>query len=725
MARPRGRPLAVKSAGTREIILISIFLVAITWLVFGRTIGCDFVNYDDHVYVYRNPIITNGVTLHGIAWAFGHAHAGNWHPVTTLSHMLDCTIFDLKGGGHHFTNVLLHTLSVLLLFFALREMTGGADRTGNVWRSAFVAAVFAVHPLHVESVAWVAERKDVLSAVFFMLTLMAYTFYVRERSIGRYLLVLFFFACGLMSKSMLVTVPLVLLLLDYWPLGRSRRSDFRGHAFAQLRCGRQKSEIRSQRSGFSTATSHSPLSPSQGERIKVRGFDRVVTRKLVVEKIPLFALSVICAFITFFIQQRSPGSLEQLPLAWRINNALVSIVIYIRQMFWPVRLTVFYPHPENHLAFWQVALAAGFLIAITVLVILTRRTRPYLAVGWFWYLVMLVPVIGIVQVGLQGHADRYTYLPQIGLYLALTWLVAELLSSVRYRTTILAGASAIVLTALSACAWHQTSYWRNSEALWTRALAVTNDNETAHTNFGMLLLNEEKVDEAISHFETALQIVSRSGQEHYSLTRAIIHCDLASAFVRKGLIDDALSHLQSAVALQPKYADAHYNLGSVLLQKGELDQAIAQWQTVLSINPNDAGAHTALGNVLLEKGQVREAIAHYQAAIETDPVPILPLNNLAWILSTFDDVDIRNGRRAVELAQRAVELSRTENPVFIRTLAAAYAASGRFNEAIETAERALRLAQEQNQSDLEYALKKEIGLYRANLALHDRTQSPP
>src|SRR6266550_4789657 len=416
MAKPRGRSHgAVKSTCAREMVLISILLVAIVWLVFSRTIGYDFVNYDDHVYVYQNPIVSAGLTLHGIVWAFAHTHARNWHPLATLSHMLDCQIFDLKPAGHHFTNVLLHTLAVLLVFFALRKMTG------TVWRSAFVAAVFAIHPLHVESVAWVAERKDVLSAVFFMLTLAAYASYVRQPSLGRYLMVSVFFACGLMSKSMLVSVPVVLLLLDYWPLKRSQTSDVR----------RQRSEI----------------------------------CRLIIEKIPLFALSILCSVVTFLIQERSAGSLEQLPPGWRINNAIVSAVTYIWQMFWPTRLAVFYPHPEDRLAIWQVALALGLLIAITVLAFIYRKTRPYLLVGWLWYVIMLLPVIGIVQVGLQGHADRYSYLPHIGLYVVLTWLIADVFSLVRYRRAVLAAVGIGIVIVLSACAWKQTTYWRNSDTL--------------------------------------------------------------------------------------------------------------------------------------------------------------------------------------------------------------------------------------------------------------------
>ncbi len=699
MFRARGIALRVKPSGAREITLTSLFLVTITWLVFSQTMRYDFVNYDDYVYVYQNPIVRSGLTPHGIIWAFAHTHARNWHPLTTLSHMVDCEIFGTKAAGHHFTNVFLHTLAVLLLFFLLQKMTG------TVWRSAFVAALFAIHPLHVESVAWIAERKDVLSAVFFMLTLSAYVSYVRRPSTARYMIMSLLFACGLMSKSMLVSVPLVLLLLDYWPLGRNQRSRHGGQAAVSGRRlepkRSQASDVRRQKSGVQGAT-----------------FVR-----LIVEKIPLFVLSILCGLVTFLVQERSAGSIEQLPLSWRINNAIVSGVTYICQMFWPTGLAVFYRHPENHLAIWQVALALAFLIAITALALVWRRRRPYLLVGWLWYLVMLLPVIGIVQIGLQGHADRYTYLPQIGLYLALTWLFADLFASFRYRRAVLSAASVIVLATLSACAWKQTSYWRNSESLWTRALAVTRDNEAAHTNLGMFLLKQGQVDDAISHFQVALQILSQSGQAHYNLSCAIIHSDLASALVRKGLIDEAIMHLQKAAELQPDYADAHYNLGSVLLRKGETDQAIVQWRATLSINPEDAGAHTALGNALLQKGQLREAIAHYQAAIAIEPLSVSPLNNLAWVLSTSDDAEFRNGPRAVEFAQRAVQLTRMENPMFIRTLAAAYAANGRFSDATELAQRALSLAREQNDADLAHDVEKDIDLYRANLPLRDSALS--
>src|SRR2546421_11526812 len=382
-------------------------LMVLVWLVFGQTLWHDFVNYDDPRYVYENTKITGGLSISGTAWAFTHIHSMNWHPLTTISHMLDCQLYGVKAGGHHFTNVLLHSIAAMLLFIALLEMTGA------FWRSAFVAAVFAIHPLHVESVAWIAERKDVLSGVFFMLTLLAYVCYVRSPRVGHYLVVIFAFACGLMSKPMLVTLPFVLLLLDYWPLAR--------------------------------------IKGQFGKRV--------------LEKIPLIALSGVSSFITFLVQKGAVGRAEDLPILERINNAVISYVLYIWQMLWPVNLAVFYPHPENRLPLWEIVSCLLLLIRITAAAILLRKQRSYLITGWFWYLGMLVPVIGLVQVGWQGHADRYTYLPQIGLYLALTWAVADMTALYQHRRVALSTAAILIIAALSSGAWIQTSYWRDSETL--------------------------------------------------------------------------------------------------------------------------------------------------------------------------------------------------------------------------------------------------------------------
>jgi protein O-mannosyl-transferase len=647
-------------------------IIVLIGIVFGQTLSHDFVNYDDKTYVYGNPLVSGGLTLHGLSRAFVDTRTNNWHPLTLVSHMIDCQLYDLKAGGHHFTNVFLHTVAAVLLFFWLRNITG------RFWSSAFVTALFAIHPLRVESVAWIAERKDVLSAVFFVLTLVAYVRYTRARSFGRYLTMSILFACGLMSKPMLVTTPVVLLLLDYWPLNRNQTSEVRG----------QKSQPQ-------------------------------IWRQLVLEKLPLFALSGAASIVAFALQVQTPVSVGQLPFGWRLQNALVTYVTYIWQMFWPANLAVFYPHPDDRLPLWQVALAAAFLIATTWVVFALRRNRPYLLVGWLWYLIMLLPVIGIVEVGLQGHADRYTYLPHVGLYIALTWFVAELARSLPHRKEILATVGGGIVIILSACAWKQTTYWRDSETLWTRALAVTTDNDVALTNLGTSLMDRGQLDDALSYFQKALAVRSHSEHSHYNLSLALIHDSVGNVLARKGRLDDAIVHLRQAIGFRPDYPDAHYNLGTALFQKGDLDGAIAEWRTTLSIHPYDAGAHTSLGNALVQKGLLGEAVDHYEKALQSEPDSILPLNNLAWVMSTGPDDSLRNNEIAVKLATKANQLSKESNPVFIRTLAAAYAQAGEFEKAIEIARRASEQASAQGVRDLAIQIQEDVDLYQRRMPLRD------
>jgi len=662
----RSRP--AKSLVT--ILLVCLALVAVTWAVFGQTLTHDFVNFDDHVYVYENPLVAKGLSTEGVIGAFTHAHARNWHPLTTLTHMLDCQLYRLNASGHHITNVILHTIAVLLLFLVLGQMTGA------LWQSGFVAALFAIHPLHVESVAWIAERKDVLSAVFFMLTLAAYARYARGPSPGRYLLMALLFALGLMSKPMLVTLPFVLLLLDYWPLGR---------------IGGQKSEV--------------------GKQL----------RTLITEKIPLFALSALSCIATLLAQRQGPSAIDQLPFLWRLNNALVSYVTYIWQMLWPARLAVFYPHPNDRLPLVEVIVAITLLVGISLLVIYLRRTKHYLVTGWFWYLGMFVPVIGLVQVGEQAHADRYTYLPQIGLYIMITWTLGDLIqkSPGRAQRAVVAIAATIVIALLSIRAFVQTSYWKNSETLWNHALAITGENDVAHNNLGFLFLRKGELDQAISQFQEALNIRSRNSESHYSLGAALIQSNLGNALARKQLWDEAIDHLQEAVRLRPDYADAYFNLGSVLFQRGRIDQAIAQWRKALAIRPLDAEAHRNVAIALRRQGRLKEAISEYEQALNIAPEDSVTLNNLAWILATSPDVSVRDGARAVMFAVKAVQASEGKDPNFIRTLAAAQAEAGQFTEAVVTAEGAKALASTQNKPELTSKLEEEITLYRARVALRE------
>jgi len=660
--------------------LVCLVLVAVTWAVFGQTLGHDFVNFDDHVYVYENPLVIRGLSTEGIIGAFTHTHARNWHPLTTLSHMLDCQLYGLKAGGHHLTNVILHTISVLLLFLVLKQMTGA------LWRSAFVAVLFAIHPLHVESVAWIAERKDVLSAVFFMLTVAAYTRYARAPSTARYLLVGLLFAFGLMSKPMLVTLPFVLLLLDYWPLNRVR------DRWSEVRGRKTNSQIRGQWS---------------------------VVSGLIIEKIPLLILSATSCIITFVIQKRATGALPPLPLLWRVDNALASYMIYIWQTLWPIRLAVFYPHPNNMLPVWEVVIAIGLLLAMTAAAIVFRGKRPYLFTGWLWYLVMLVPVIGFVQVGEQGHADRYTYLPHVGLFLLAVWSIADVTASRRSTLRIAITTAVVIIVGLACAAFVQTSYWRNSETLWTHALAVTSENDFAHNNLAYLLVDRGEQDDAISHFEAAARIRSRKTDRHYNVGSAFVEMNLADALVRKGESDEAMVHYEQAIKLEPNYADAYYNRGNVLFAKGRIDEAIADWEKSLLIQPNDADAHTCLGNALLRQGSLKQAIAQYETALVLAPEDPHSRNNIAWVLATSSDGTIRDGAKAIGFAQQAVALSGGKEPQFLRTLAAAYAESGRFSEAIAAAQQAAVIANMQGQQRLAKNLAKDLMFYRADLPLRE------
>src|SRR5437016_5077570 len=597
------------SAAPRATILgVSIFLMAITWLVFGETLRHLHSNFADPGYVFRNPQITTGLTSTGILWAFTHLCMQNWHPLTWISHMLDCQFFGLNAGGHHLTNVLLHTIGVILLFLVLREMTGA------VWRSAFVAAVFAIHPLRVESVAWIAERKDVLSGVFFMLTLGAYIRYVRKPSRRRYVVVGLLFALGLMAKPMLVTLPLVLLLLDYWPL---------------------------ERFGYISSTGSKPKTAIA----RWRSQKSIVTR-LVLEKVPLLVLSAASSIITLFAQRSVTVSVEFLPLFWRVNNALVSYVAYIWQMVCPIRLALAYPHPEYRLSFWEVVAAIAFLAGVTAVVLTFGKTHRYLVTGWFWYIGMLLPVIGIMQVGPQARADRYTYLPQIGLYLIATWTIADLSVTWRYRRQILAATAAAVIAALAWLAWIQNTYWRDSETLWTHTLAVTAHNDVAHANLAEVLLREDRIDEAISHSEEALRI-----------------------------------------------------------------------------HPSDGNAHDTLALGLYRRGRVEEAVGHWKETVKIKPHDLSAQANLAWVLATSPDASLRDGARAIYLAKKVLERAGPANDekaiIALRTLAAGYAESGRFPEAIATAQQALQLAMAQDNFALTKDLQSNIASYRRNIPLRD------
>lgn len=489
----------------RSELAVILFLVLGLLFVFWQVQDHDFVNYDDNLYVTQNRHVQAGLTGEGVIWAFTSMHASNWHPLTWLSHMLDCEIYGLDPKGHHVTNLLLHAANTALLFLVLRWMTGA------LWRPACVAALFALHPLHVESVAWVAERKDVLSTFFWILTMFAYTWYVKGSSHGRYLLVLLAFALGLMAKSMLVTLPFVLLLLDYWPLRRLSMS------------------------------------------VSATNDNRIGLWNVIREKLPLLTLTAGSCLVTFLAQRIGPAvqSLSQISLQARISNALVSYVKYIGKMIWPSRLAIFYPHPLNSLPVWQIAGATLLLLCITILILQKTGRYPYLTVGWLWFLGTLVPVVGIVQVGGQAMADRYTYVPLIGLFICITWAISSLVAEWSHQKVVVSILVVVAFSALATRTWFQLRHWENSIALSKHALDVTANNYLAHNNLGVELVGQRKYEEAIDHYYEALRI-----QPGY----AEAHNNLGVALAYSGRLQEAIEHIFTALRIRPEYADAHQNL---------------------------------------------------------------------------------------------------------------------------------------------------------------------
>jgi tetratricopeptide (TPR) repeat protein len=577
---------------------ICIFLAAIVWVVFGQTLHHEFVNYDDNIHVYDNAAVKSGLTLKSILWAFKFSQSDYWHPLDFLSHMLDCQLYGLAPAGHHLTNVLLHATVAILLFLVLRQMTGA------LWRSAFVAAVFAIHPLRVESVAWVSERKDMLHGVFFLLTIGAYVRYARRPwSFVRYGLVVLLFALGLMSKPTLMTLPFVLLLLDYWPLRR----------FVPL------------------------ASPGDASGTKSAGWRsyRPVLIRRIVEKLPLFMLSAAACVQAAIGDSPSFEINKSLPRILQISNAVVSYVTYIWQMVYPMKLAVVYPFPVGGLPLWEVVGAVILLVFISAVLFVVRQRHPCFLVGWLWYLGMFVPMIGFIQAGSIARADRYTYLPQIGLYLLLTWAAADLSAGLRHRRVVLGGCSTIILVALIFCARAQTSYWRNSESLWTHTLEITKNNDIAHTDLGLALLNQGRTGEAIRQYQETIRLKPDDAEAYYNLGNALIS---------NGQTDEAISQYQKAIRLKPDDAEACYNLGNALINKGQTDEAISQYQKAIRLKPDFALAHDNLGVALFNKGQTDEAIKQYQEAIRFNPDNALAHYNLGIALGREGQIEEANSQ---------------------------------------------------------------------------------
>lgn len=577
----------------REAAVI-IVLAAVTVAAFGRVGTCDFVNFDDDLYVTGNARVRLGLTLEGVRWAFTTLFNCNWHPLTWLSHMLDCQLFGVTAGAHHLVSLALHVLSSCLLFWVFVRMTG------SLWRSAVVAGLFAVHPLHVESVAWIAERKDVLSGLLWVLTTWAYVEFVRRRRGRLYVLALLLFSLGIMAKPMVVTLPFVLLLLDLWPLQRLRR------------------ESRPVDSADTPKAAHEGRAPVR--RASVPAGRGTSFGALVAEKVPFLVLSAFSCVMTFIAQHRGGAapSFAGLTLDARLANAAVSYVAYLGKLLWPVRLCVFYPFRYAPPALEWVG-AVVLLSLISGLVLSRWRKRPYLVVGWAWYLGTLVPVIGLVQVGAQAMADRYMYLPSVGLFLMLAWGAAELAERMKIRAPAVATVTGIVLVALVLRTQDQVRSWADSTALYRRALSVTRHNSRIEKNYGVTLIRLGKLEEAKRYLDDAVRDAPGWGDAYYNR---------GAAMEALGDFEAATRDYAMAVRLEPARAGAHLRMGSVLFRRGKFDEALGELAAAVRQDPADADARNGLGAALATMGRYREAEEQFLEALELRPGSSFAKENL-------------------------------------------------------------------------------------------------
>jgi tetratricopeptide (TPR) repeat protein len=630
-------------------------LILSTLLVFWQVRNFDFTGYDDNSYVYENQHVLKGITADSLIWAFTTSHTGYWHPLTWLSLMLDCSLFGCKPGPIHIVNVAFHIINTILLFAIFNRMTA------RIWPSAFVAAAFALHPMHVESVAWIAERKDVLSTLFFLLTLAAYVSYVRRRGLVRYLLTLLLFILGILAKPMIVILPFVLLLLDYWLLNKIRNP---------------KSAI----------------------------------RNIVLEKIPFFILAAVLGVITF-LAQRDVGTMagiDILPLKYRFANAFLSYARYIGKFFVPQNLAVFYPPDIHTFKLWQVAVCILLLILTTILVILFGRNRKYLPVGWFWFVGTLVPVIGLVQVGAQAYADRYTYIPYIGLFIMLSWGLPDLLSKWRYRKIALGISAVLVFAAFGAVSYRQAGYWKNGITLFSHAVEVTQSNVVANNELGNAYIRLGRYQDAIESYKRSIKIKPDFAESHYNLgvsylnigsfQNALESCrqavkikpdyaeaynGLASACLNLGRYQDALESCRQAVKIKPDFADAHYNLGVIYDKLGRWQDSIDAYKQAVKIKPDYAVAYNNLGVAYLNIGSFQDALESCRQAVKIKPDYAQAYNNLGNACLRLD-----RHQEAIEAYQKAVEI-RPDYAQAHYNLGVAYGSIGSPREEIESYKRAI------------------------------------
>ena len=671
----------MKSTTLQSLIVSALLAVAVI-AVFAPVTGYEFINIDDAEYVRENPNINHGISVAGIKWAFENSVTGNWHPLTMLSLMLDCQIYGLSAGGIHFTNLLLHIVNTLLLFWLLLAMTrrkssGASDSSSNLWPSALVAGLFALHPLHVESVTWISERKDLLSAFFFLLTVWAYFKYTAQAARRKtwYVASITLFALGLMCKPMLVTVPFVLLLLDFWPLNRLAAK------------------------ASAPANEQTPPPAQQPASLFF----------LIIEKLPFLAISIGFCVLTI-LTQKSAGAIVALSnLTWdmRLESVMISYAHYLARVVWPVSLAMLYPWFK-----WtnlQVGCATAIFAGLSLLALRMARRKPYVFVGWFLFVGMLVPAIGFVQVGQTFMADHHTYLPLIGIFIAVAWALADFAASPA-RRTIAVSAAALAIAAIIPLAAVQVRYWKNSETLFTHSLQVTDKNSTAHYILGALLDTRGQEDLAAPHFVAAVTD---------NPVNIKARCALGHIYFDQGKFDEATGQYQVALEIDPNSAKAHFGLGEILTKQRQLDPAMEQYFLALKSNPNIPEAHYKLAALYSAKQDTLSTISQLQQAIELAPDYVLALNNLGWILATQPAPSLRNGAEAMRLATHAVDLTGKTDPSTLDTLAAAYAETGEFKKAVDTAELAIQNANTSGQSTLAVEIGTRLKLYQSQQAYRE------
>jgi tetratricopeptide (TPR) repeat protein len=727
------RPPAQKDR--RGDLWVLVFLALVVAIVFWPLIQAEFINYDDPAYVTENLYI-RGFSGRNILWAFKSIFI-YWQPLTWISYMADYELYGLKSSGFHLNNLALHVANTVVLFLVLERLTG------RRMQSLFVTLLFAIHPLHVETVAWISERKGLLSSLFWFLAIGAYIRYAARPGAGWYIVIVLCFAMGLMAKPMIITLPCLLLLLDWWPLGRI---------------------------GSAPTTSSPRIEhPARGNR----RFPQKTWRYLIGEKLPLFAISAAGAVLAVLAQREADAmvTLQALQLKDRLANSFVGYASYLLKTIWPTDLIVIYPRPDHWLT-WQVALSAAIVVGISACAFVSRHRRPFVFVGWFWFLGTLVPVIGILQVGDQAIADRYTYVPLIGLFVVVVWGAAEFAESSSFRRNLVVSVGAAIVILGGALTARQVRHWHSTRTLFEYALRVDPNNSQvcavvgslrsadgkyddavhllenalrvdprrsdAHVHMGLTLEKQGKLEESIKHYEEATRIkpsyaeahqllglaLSRQGKQSEALEQMQIvlrlkpdspaaHNDLAMILYAKGDVDEAIAHLEAAVRIDPNLGTAHENLGTALLAKGDLVQASAHLRAALAISPDSANARLRLGTILMAQGETRGGLEKLREALRLKPDWPELLNDLAWILATNPRPEFRNSSEAVQFAEKACQLTGFKRAMFVGTLAAAQAEAGRYDEAVRTAQRAYDIATAAGDKQLAETNLKLIDLYRS------------